>query len=70
MKALSVPGAAPLLEDLEYTGRNVVAVGKDPHLQGSVGTAGEDPISWAGFNLHHAGPNVAEYGLFGVFGAE
>lgn len=59
-----------MLEDLEYTGRNVVAVGKDPHLQGSVGSAGEDPVTGAGFDLHHSSTDVSEYGLFSVFGAE
>lgn len=59
-----------MLEDLEYTGRNVVAVGKDPHLQGSVGSAGEDPVTWTGFDLHHPSADVSEYGLFSVLGAE
>ncbi len=59
-----------MLEDLEYTGWNVVAVWKDPHFQGPVGSAGEDPVAWGGFDLHHAGADVSEYGLFSVLGAE
>lgn len=76
MKALvfygrSIRGSVPdPLEHLEYTGRNVVAVWKDSHFQGPVGSAGEDPVAWAGFDLHHAGADVSEYGLFSVLGAE
>lgn len=69
MKA-SVFYAAPVLEDLEYTGWDVVAVWKDPHFQGSVGSTGEDPVAWAGFDLHHASADVSEYGLFSVLGAK
>lgn len=65
-----VSASATLLEDLEYTGRNVVPVRKHSHLQGPVGTAGEDPVTRAGFDFHHASADVSEYGLFSVFGAE
>lgn len=59
-----------MLEDLENTGRNVVAVGEDPHLQGPVGSAGEDPVTRAGFDLHHPSADVSEYGLLSVLCAE
>lgn len=62
--------SATLLEDLEYTGWNVVAVGKHSHLQRPIGSAGEDPIPRASFHLHHASANVSEDGLFSVLGAE
>lgn len=62
--------SAALLEDLEYTGWNVVAVGKNSHLQCPVGSAGEDPVPRAGFDLHHARADVSEDGLFSVLGAE
>lgn len=58
------------LQDIEYTSRDVVAVREDSHLKGTVRTAGEDAVSWAGLHLHHSGADVAEDGLLGVLRAE
>lgn len=58
------------LEDVEDAARGVVAIGENPHLQCSVSAASEDAVTGTRLNLHHAGTDVTEDGLLGVFGAK
>lgn len=46
---------------------NTVAVGKDPHLHGSVCTAGKDVIGGSHLDLHDTRTEVPEQRLAGVF---
>lgn len=47
--------------------RNAEAVWEDPHLHGSIGTAGEDVVSWSHLDLHHTRAEVPEQRLASVF---
>lgn len=58
------------LQDVDQAAGDVVAVGEDSHLQGSVSAAGEDAVSRTRLHLHHSGTDVAEDRLLGVFGAK
>lgn len=49
---------------------NKKAVGKDPHLHGSVGAAGEDVIGWSHLDLHDSCPEVPEQRLPSVLVGE
>lgn len=46
--------------------RNAEAVREDPHLHGTVGTAGEDVVSWSHLELHHTRAEVSEQRLASV----
>lgn len=49
---------------------NTVTVGEDPHLHGSVGTAGEDVIGRPHLDLHDARAEVPEQRLASVLAGE
>lgn len=58
------------LQNVEDARGDVVAVGQNPHLEGSVGAAGEYAVAGAGLHLHDARSDVPEDGLLGMLCAK
>lgn len=59
-----------MLQDIDQTARDTVTVREDPHLQGTICTTGEDAVTGSRLYLHDTGTDVAEDGLFSMFGAK
>lgn len=58
------------LQHINQTAWDTITVGEDPHLEGAVGTTGEDAVTGSRLHLHDTRADVAEDGLFSVLGAE